>query len=214
MLSQTRASISEQFDQVYKKLQRDTSISRVERSELVRQNFENILLANLSSSVGGYFYKRKSYYFNKNEQAKSSFFADILSKIGTPAVKYDKRYFKIDVKESTFSYARDESLIDKNPQYKVMLRDIRCVKKNVVSMPEYDKEGKLKFVEHSIFELNDQIDRGPNSRCQNVFEIKVSNRMFTLYTDDNLLMEKFVLYLEKLIELGQELRLRQREEDE
>jgi len=42
-----------------------------------------------------------------------------------------------------------------------------------------------------------------------VFEVKILDRMFTLYTTDNVLMEKFVLYIEKILELKEEMRYRQ-----
>jgi hypothetical protein len=47
----------------------------------------------------------------------------------------------------------------------------------------------------------------------NVFELKVMNRMFTLYTEDNLLMEKFYMYFEHILELVKKLREIQREND-
>ena len=41
-------------------------------------------------------------------------------------------------------------------------------------------------------------------------ELKVIDRMFTLYTHDNILMEKFVLYIEKILELKEQIQHRQR----
>ena len=49
------------------------------------------------------------------------------------------------------------------------------------------------------------MDRGPEDEFKNAFEIKVLDRMFTLYTKDNTLMEKFVLYIEKILELKDEI---------
>jgi hypothetical protein len=72
-------------------------------------------------------------------------------------------------------------------------------------MPYQDKNNQIKFKEFSIFDTNLDVDRGPNDHCKNVFEIKVLDRMFTLYTPDNSLMEKFVLYVEKIIELREEI---------
>lgn len=65
-----------------------------------------------------------------------------------------------------------------------------------------------------MFDTEYDIDRGPNAKCSNVFEIKVIDRMFTLYTEDNSLMEKFVLYIEKIITLKEEIQIRQKQEDE
>lgn len=75
-------------------------------------------------------------------------------------------------------------------------------------MPNYDKDGKINFKEINIFDTNLEIDRGPNDSCSNVFEIKIHDRMFTLYTHDNSLMEKFVHYIEKIIELRNEIQSR------
>ena len=63
-----------------------------------------------------------------------------------------------------------------------MLRDIASVTRNMVSMPYHTDSGDVKFKEESIFDANPDLDRGPNDRCQNVFEVKIENRMFTLYT--------------------------------
>ena len=185
----------------------------MERNELLRENFENILLKNLNNSISGYFYKRKSYYFDKKDKIKSNFLSGLLLKLTASSVKYDRRFFKIDVKSSTFSYAKDETQIDTNPHYKVMLRDIVSVSRNMVSMPYDADSGEVKFKEVSIFDTNPDIDRGPNDKCQNVFEVKIENRWFTLYTDENMLMEEFVLYIEKILELRDQLRQKQKMED-
>jgi hypothetical protein len=64
-----------------------------------------------------------------------------------------------------------------------MLRDIVSVTKNIVSMPYDTESGEVKFKEVSIFDTDPDLDRGPNEKCQNVFEVKIENRMFTLYTE-------------------------------
>jgi hypothetical protein len=168
-------------------VKRDKSISGVERNDILKENFENLLMKNLSKSIGGFFWKRKSHYF-KNEKPKSSFFHGFLKKIGSSVI-YDKRYFHIDLQSSTLAYAKDPEAAKKNPIYKVMLRDIQSVNKYVVSMPVTDSKGEVNFIQKSIFEIDADVDRGPSGNCQNVFELKVSNRLFTLYTDDNNLME-------------------------
>ena len=68
--------------------------------------FQKILLQNLDTSIGGYFYKRKSSYFDKNDKIKSAgtLMSGLLSKIGASSAKYDKRYFYVDIKTSSFSY--------------------------------------------------------------------------------------------------------------
>mmetsp|Transcript_35853 Transcript_35853/g.54987 ORF Transcript_35853/g.54987 Transcript_35853/m.54987 type:complete len:101 (+) Transcript_35853:1342-1644(+) len=99
----------------------------------------------MGESIAGYFYKRKSYYFDKKDKLKSNFFTGLFSKLTASSVKYDRRYFKIDIKNSTFSYAKDESQIDSNPHYKVMLRDIKSVSRNFVSMPYEDENGDIQF---------------------------------------------------------------------
>lgn len=122
--------------------------------------------------------------------------------------KYDKRFFKLDIKTLTLSYAKDQATLEKNPSYETALRNIMSVKRNVVSMPQHESNGQVVFKEHSVFETEYDIDRGPTSKCSNVFEIKVIDRMFTLYTEDNSLMEKFVLYIEKIITLKEEIQIR------
>ena len=139
----TGVSVPNQFDSIYHDLQRDKSISRVERNELLRENFENILLKNLNKSISGYFYKRKSYYFDKKDKLKSNFLSGLFSKLTATSTRYDRRFFKLDIRSSTFSYAKDESQIDSNPHYKVMLRDIVSVSKNMVSMPYETDSGEI-----------------------------------------------------------------------
>lgn len=72
-------------------------------------------------------------------------------------------------------------------------------------MPQQGKDGRVTFKEYSIFDQDYELDRGPTSLCSNVFEIKVLDRMFTLYTEENSLMENFVLYIEKIIALKNEI---------
>ena len=136
---------------------------------------------------------------------RSNFFSGFLKKITT---KYDKRYFKIDLNESSFMYAKDQDSID-NPTFKVMLRDVISVTRNTVSMPIQAANGQITFQPRSIFDTTLDLDRGPNDDCQNVFEVKLSNRLFTLYTHDNNKMEQFVLYLSRIIELKQEIKKKQ-----
>ena len=92
--------VSEQLESAYQDLQRNKSISRVEKKERMIENFQKILLQRLNSSIGGYFYKRKSFYFDKQDKIKQKF--TIFSK------KYEKRYFKLNIIAATFSYAKDE----------------------------------------------------------------------------------------------------------
>lgn len=60
-------------------------------------------------------------------------------------------------------------------------------------MPQYDSNGEFsEFKEVSIFDTTADLDRGPPSsqmHLMNVFEIKLTNRILTLYTHDNNLME-------------------------
>ena len=169
-----------------------------------------MLLKNLENSISGYFYKRKSYYFDKKDQLKSNFFSDLFQKIKFNSAKYDKRFFKLDINSFMFSYAKDEESLQKKPHYSTMLRNLVSVKRNIVSMPYEDKEGKIQFNEVNILDTTLDVDRGPKEDCQNVFELKVIDRMFTLYTHDNILMEKFVLYIEKILELKEQIQHRQR----
>ena len=90
---------------MYEILRRDKSKSRVERNEIMIENFQKILLKNLEKSYGGYFFKRKSYYFDRKDKIKSNVWSGLLSKIGS--VKYDKRYFHLDINSQTLSYGKD-----------------------------------------------------------------------------------------------------------
>lgn len=72
-------------------------------------------------------------------------------------------------------------------------------------MPYTTPNGEVCFKEYSILDTALDLDRGPNDECKNVFEMKVLDRKFTLYTKDNILMEKFVLYVEKILTLKQEI---------
>ena len=113
-----------------------------------------------------------------------------------------------------FMYAKDEESIQKKPHYTSMFRNIISVNKNIVSMPYHDADGNLQFKEVSIFDKTYDIDAGPNEKCNNVLEIKIIDRLFTLYTHDNILMEKFAMYISKILELKEEINVRQKLEDE
>jgi hypothetical protein len=91
----------------------------------------------LDKSIGGYFYKRKSYYFDRKDKIKQKSWSGFFSKFGS--VNYDKRYFHLDVSSQTLSYAKDEFSAINNPSYSVNFRDIISVTKNMVSMP-YENE--------------------------------------------------------------------------
>lgn len=171
------------------------------------------MLKNLDTYVDGFFWKRKSYYLNKQDKlATTNIFKGLISKIKQTTSKYDKRFFRLDINDFTLKYAKDPAGL-KNPHYETSLRDIVEVKRNTVSMPYEDKDGVEHFKELSIFDTEYNIDRGPDN-CHNVFELKTIDRNFTLYTSDNSLMEKFVLYIEKIIMLRDEIRARQKQEEE
>lgn len=189
---------------IYEDLQRDTSKSRTEKNEIVILLFQKVLFKNLNQSISGYFYKRKSHYFDKKDKLKSNFFSGLVSKIHNSA-KYDKRYFMLDLNSLMFMYAKDEEDMAKKPLYSTGFRNILSVKKNIVSMPVSDNNGHITFKETSIYDTTLDIDSGPSERCNNVFEVRLINRLFTLYTDDNILMERFVVYIAKILELKEEV---------
>ena len=154
---------------------------------MISQKFQKILFKDLLPSIGGYFYKRKSYYFDKKGQPKQKF--SLFSK------KYEKRYFKIDINASTFSYAKTEDDCDRKPDFTAHLRDIISVKENLVSMPFY-KFGNMytrkktfgatcEFKSLSISDVNADLDKGPNCMYNNVLEVMTTNRLLTLYTNDS-----------------------------
>lgn len=180
-------------------------------------DFQKILLNDQNKSIGGYFHKRKSYYFDRKDKVKKSFFQSVLQNIGSSSfapdrlksIQYTKRYFKLDIENSVFMYAEDEKQIDKKPQFKVPIRDIIQVKRNIISMPQYDSNGEFtEFKEVSIFDPTADLDRGPPSsqmHLMNVFEIKLTNRILTLYTPNNQLMEQFVSLLDKVLLVKEEV---------
>jgi hypothetical protein len=96
-------------------------MNRAKRTEMIIENFRNVLLENIETSIGGYFYKRKSSYFDKNDKIKSAgtMMSGFLTKLGASSAKYDKRYFYLDTIAATFSYGKDENLAINNPSYKV-----------------------------------------------------------------------------------------------
>lgn len=57
----------------------------------------------------------------------------------------------------------------------------------------------------SIYDTNPNIDRGPEDTGFNVFEVKIGNRMLTLYSSENILFEKFVMCLSKVLELKNQI---------
>lgn len=120
-----------------------------------------MLLKDLKNSLSGYFYKRKSHYFDKKDKAKSNFFSGFLKKINYDGAKYDKRFFKLDLNSFMITYAKDEESLDKKPHYTSMFRNIVSVTKNVVSMPYDDENGNMLFKEVSIFDKTYDIDAGP-----------------------------------------------------
>lgn len=96
-LSQKRMLSSNQviseLDTVYDELQKDSSIGRAEKNVMMIEGFQKILLKNLDDSISGYFFKRKSYYFDKKDKVKTNFLSGFLNKIKTNSSKYDKRFF-------------------------------------------------------------------------------------------------------------------------
>jgi len=105
-LSKPESVHSKELDCIYRTL-RERTPGVQERSQLVIDNFQKVLLRNFEGSIEGYFWKRKSYYFDKKDNLKSSFLNGLLSKMKFHMAKYDRRYFKLDVKSLMFSYAKD-----------------------------------------------------------------------------------------------------------
>lgn len=113
-------------------------------------------------------------------------------------ISYDRRYFQLDIEKLTFKYAKDEASINDKNVYEEQFRNLKSVKKNVVSMP-VTENGQTKLKEMDIFEGGVHIDRGPGDTFYSVFELHTTSRLFTLYTDDADLLCKFVLHLERVI---------------
>ena len=117
------------------------------------------------------------------------------------SASYSKRYFKLDIRKMNFKYSKESCEIDRDPQYTEHLRNILNVKKNIVSMPYNDEAGEIKFKEISIFETIHNLDRGPGDGLYfSVIEIHTIDRILTLYTKDNSLMQQFYNYFSKALE--------------
>ena len=101
--------VSKECDEFYENLQRDKSKTKAEKNALMIKSFHNILLENFDTCIGGFFYKRKSSYFDKNDKIKSAgtLMSGFLSKMGASSAKYDKRYFYLDTKIGTLTYGKD-----------------------------------------------------------------------------------------------------------
>lgn len=157
------------------------------------QSLKAELFKDLCSKVGGYFYKRRDI----RQGMIKGFLKNCLG------IVYDRRFFQIDLENLTFKYAKDEASINGKDVYEEKLRNLKSVKKNVVSMPVIE-DGKEMLVERDVFDPSAQIDRGP-SYSYNVFEVQTSNRLFTLYSKDGDFVCKFVLHLERIIRLKDEI---------
>jgi hypothetical protein len=62
----------------------------------------------------------------------------------------------------------------------------------------------------SIYDTDPDVHRGPSNKSQNAFEIKIEKRMLTCYTDNNIQAEQFVLYLQRVLELKDQVIHRQK----
>jgi hypothetical protein len=76
-------------------------------------------------------------------------------------------------------YSDSERGVEVKPKYSALFRDIKGVKKNVVSMPFHNKIVEI----DTLGKDDDHYDRGPDKH-QFAFEIQMSDRLLTLYSDD------------------------------
>ena len=67
------------------------------------------------------------------------------------------------------------------------------------------ENGQVKYKEMDIFNQSAFIDRGPTDILWSVFELHTTSRLFTLYSEDADLICKFVLHLERVIELKEDI---------
>lgn len=117
--------------------------------------------------------------------------------------KYVKRFFKIDTKNNMLMYSETDKIIDKNPSYSVQFRNLIGVKKNIVTMPlDFDenapasKDYRTNTKEVStINPKGEEVDRGPEGFSY-AFEIELTDRLFTLYSDSEDKVDLFVHYIE------------------
>lgn len=89
-------------------------------------------------------------------------------------------------------YCEMKDLIDREPDYSTLFRNIKAVTKNCVTMPFKQKDGVFKndgkpppkTMEVDVFKPDGQdIDKGPEG-FKFVLEIHLVDRIFTLYTQD------------------------------
>ena len=119
--------------------------------------------------------------------------------------KYVKRYFQIDTINGKLMYAEKESQVE-NPSYETSFGSIVAVRKNIVSMyngGERDRSGsasrqrkeQLSQLKQVATTSSEEYDKGPDG-YEKVFEIQLTDRLFTLYSDDQEMVDKFVHYIE------------------
>ena len=78
----------------------------MDKNKKMIDNFQKILLQSLKSDIGGYLWKRNSIYFDKKKKAQQKgLFKSMFEKVSS---KYEKRYFKLNIKDETFSYSKNE----------------------------------------------------------------------------------------------------------
>lgn len=145
----------------------------------------------------------------KPPEKKGFSFSKLIQKFKEAKPRYVKRYFKVDSVNSKFIQADNGNL--KNVSYTALFRDIVRVTKNLVTMPDYDeneppqdpdssteKSRPQKIKEVSVSDLESPIDRGPRG-FPFVVEIHLSNRIFTLFTDNKMQQDQFFDYVMTLL---------------
>lgn len=118
----------------------------------------------------------------------------------------------IDAVNSRLMYGDDIKECEKDPKLSVLFRDIKGVAKNVVSMPD----SKDKLVKKSTTDPNipeDEIDRGPSGH-QFALEIYLSDRLFTLYTDDENLQEQYAHAIDQILIFKTQIQSSQKQHDD
>ena len=121
-------------------------------------NLKRQLFGELKTSIGGYFYKRKSHYIGK--QKAEGILSSLFQKFSS-AARYQRRYFIIDITALTLSYGLDPDSASQSPSGVEQFRNIVSVKSNVVSMPIVGSQPP-RFEEVSIFDTRALLDRGPD----------------------------------------------------
>lgn len=130
---------------------------------------------------------------------------------------YVKRYFMLDTVSSSLRYGDDPKSAKSDPSFQALFRDIESVTRDLVTMPVVlrNKKGNKKVVlkQIQVFGSDRDVDKGPDPLTQHVLEIKLTDKLLTLYTNDQKMRDQFFHYIEQILEFKLRIQENQKIED-